>query len=136
MIVGQAIYAALTGNTTVNTLIAGRCWPDPAPQTNTSYPRVVYLADDAAGNDAFDGPAGIYEQKVTLSCEALDYTSADALASAILKYFDGLRGTFGGVSVQGIFFETDRDKQYTLENTTTLGLIYASELDFTIVWNN
>jgi hypothetical protein len=127
-----AIYAKLSGDSGV-TAITTRIRPLQSDQAD-AVPRVVYDAPDGERPRHYRGSTGQTKATVTIAAIAATYAGSIALAKAVRDCLDNGRGTWGGVTVQGCFFNTDSmsDSRESAGDTGPDNPAYIREAAFTI----
>ena len=123
MNVGKAIYYVLSNATSVTDIAGTRIYPELAEQ-EAAAPYVVYQIVSVNPDDTNDGPAVIDEVSIDILCVAESYNEAAELATATRAALDRVRGTYNGVNVESIQYDsTDSDVQDSprrYEQTVTL----------------
>lgn len=123
MNVGKAIYYLLSNAQSVTDIAGTRIYPELAEQEAVA-PYTVYQIVSVNPDDTNDGPAVIDEVVVDVLCVAESYNEAADLATAVRASLDRVRGTYNGVNVESIQYDsTDSDVQDSprrYEQTVTL----------------
>lgn len=123
MNVGKAIYYLLSNAQSVTDIAGTRIYPELAEQEAVA-PYAVYQIVSVNPDDTNDGPAVIDEVAMDILCVAESYNEAADLASAVRSALDRVRGTYNGVNVESIQYDsTDSDVQDSprrYEQTVTL----------------
>ena len=123
MNVGKAIYYLLSNAQSVTDIAGTRIYPELAEQEAVA-PYAVYQIVSVNPDDTNDGPAVIDEVVVDILCVAESYNEAADLATAVRASLDRVRGTYNGVNVESIQYDsTDSDVQDSprrYEQTVTL----------------
>lgn len=123
MNVGKAIYYLLSNAESVTNIAGTRIYPELAEQEAVA-PYAVYQIVSVNPDDTNDGPAVIDEVVVDVLCVAESYNEAADLATAVRASLDRVRGTYNGVNVESIQYDsTDSDVQDSprrYEQTVTL----------------
>lgn len=123
MNVGKAIYYLLSNAESVTNIAGTRIYPELAEQEAVA-PYAVYQIVSVNPDDTNDGPAVIDEVVVDILCVAESYNEAADLATAVRASLDRVRGTYNGVNVESIQYDsTDSDVQDSprrYEQTVTL----------------
>ena len=135
MTTGKAIYGKLSTDPTITALCAIRIYPAKSPQEQATYPLVIYAGDGGETIASFSGPSGLRKEKITVGCIGRTYASMDALSAAVRNSLDNESGTWGGVVVQGCFFEDEREDHLSSEDTGEQFELYMKEMDFTLWFN-
>jgi hypothetical protein len=111
MNVGKAIYYLLSNAESVTDIAGTRIYPELAEQ-EAAAPYAVYQIVSVNPDDTNDGPAVIDEVVVDILCVAESYNEAADLASVVRSALDRVRGTYNGVNVESIQYDsTDSDVQ-------------------------
>lgn len=113
MTIEEAITAHLLADAGVAALVATRVYPVKMPQRPT-YPAVTYFRVSGPREHSQSGPSGLAHPRFQLDCMAATYAGAKTLAAAVRLALDGFRGSMGGgggVDVNAVFIEDDRDDQ-------------------------
>ena len=122
MNVGKAIYYLLSNATDVTDICGTRIFPEVAEQESAT-PLVVYEIINVDPDDTNDGPAKLDEVTVDVVCYADTYDVAADLASVCRVALDRVRGTYNGVNVESIQFQTvdsqviDSPRRYVMAAT-------------------
>lgn len=130
--IGKAIFSQLTGNAPVAALVAGRVYPELATDQK-DYPAIVYDADDDKDEArSLSGVASLRKYTVNLAVIARDYPTLIDLCEKTIAALDNQAGTWGGIVVQGAFYEPSGDE--TILHVQDAGRIRFSmkELAFTV----
>ena len=104
----EAIYSALTGESTISALVSTRVYPSRLPQ-KPSYPAIVFSKIDTDRHIAHDGPGDLAHPRFQFDCYAQTDAAAENLSNVLRTYINGFRGTFGGLAVHGIIFIDELD---------------------------
>jgi hypothetical protein len=111
------LRAYLLADAAISTAVGGaRVYPLRLPQGQL-LPSVVYQRVSGQGVHHNQGPSVLTRPRLQIDCWAADPDAAAALADLVKERLDGFRGPmpFGAdsppatVTVQGIFFEDERD---------------------------
>ena len=139
MLIGKAIVAILTADSTVNQQISGRVSDLRAPEANraSSYPMVVYGSEGSENEKTNDGKSGMVRQTVRVSCLAQTTDAVEALLTAVNSALLGApgRSTYGGVFVHGIFAAGEDADVVSADGIGPDVLIYIKSLILTIWFN-
>lgn len=106
--IGKAIKARLTAHSGTDALVGGRIYPLRLPQGPT-YPAVRYQVISAPRTQLMGGPVGEVHARVQVDCYALTYEEADQLSAQVRIALNRWDGTSGGVVVEAVFLENERD---------------------------
>lgn len=101
-----ALYALLTGDGTLTSLVSARIFPVLVPQ-GTTMPAVTYAQVSGGRVHATDGPAGLVNSRWQFNCWGVSNASARAVSDALRQAIDGYSGTTGGVTIQAIQTEME-----------------------------
>lgn len=109
--IGLAVKARLTAHAGTSALVASRVYPLRLPQGPT-YPAVRYQLIGAPrthlmGDDP-DASIGVHA-RVQVDCYADTYAGAHELAEQVRLALSRWSGTSGGVAVEVVFLEDERD---------------------------
>ena len=102
--------------------------PDAIPRPNIIYQRI-----DTGREHSNDGPVGIADALLQLSCYADQYDQAKALAAAV-RSFDGFTGTVGEVFIHSMFLEDESDAPAPPPEGQTRG-IAGIQLTFRVAYS-
>jgi hypothetical protein len=134
--IGKAIYAQLAATAAVTAIISTRIYPQTVPETSRTYPCVAYDGDAAEIDDTYDGSSGLAYQTIKVGCLAASYAGMDALAKVVFDALSDGSGTWGGIKVQGCFFEGDDEPPpNSIQGRGPDYLIYERELTFKLAFN-
>jgi hypothetical protein len=128
---GKAIYGRLSTVDAVSALVGNRIEPLESGQAR-EYPRIAYDPDDAERPGGYTSGSGITFTDVSVYCVARTYAGAVALATAVRDAMDRQTGTWGGVVVQGCFFQNCNEDRGD-PGTGTDNSAFSHELIFRIV---
>lgn len=106
--VEKAIYSKLSGDADVSGLVSSRIYPVNLPQTPT-YPAIVYSRVSGQRAHSLSGASNIASPRVQVDAFATTYSGAKDLAAKIRAALNGFRGTVAGITIHGIFLESDND---------------------------
>lgn len=104
----EGLYSLLTGDAGVSALVSTRVYPLAVPQ-QVDLPAVAYQRISGPRLLAHDGPTGLAEARVQVTCHAATYIAAKGLADAVRAAVDGYAGTTGGVEFERIGIESEVD---------------------------
>lgn len=130
MTLEEAIYGLLAADAGVSGVLGARIYPDQAPQGAT-MPYCVYSEADRASTMTMDGPVSLDAWTMTLEVEADSKASVRRAAQAIRNKMLGFRGVVSGLTIRGIF---DQSETGSLEipNIADERGVFAVAQDFTI----
>lgn len=104
-----AIYSILAANAGVTALVSTRIYKGKAPQ-NAAYPCLVFGRDSLDYVDGIRQSADLRLSDYEILCVADTYHAADALAKAARDALNRYTGTIGGVFVEDIYIDDQRDE--------------------------
>jgi hypothetical protein len=104
----EGLYAHLSADATVAALVETRIYPLGAPQ-DAAMPNLAYQRISGAPGLAHDGPSGLAEARIQITCMAETYAGAKALATAVRNRLHGWRGGWGQVPVGAAMIDSERD---------------------------
>lgn len=108
MSVEKAIKALLDADTGVGDECGDRIYPSLLPEDETlpaiSYFRVSTVRDPKMGADSL-----VVQARIQVDCHASSYSAAKDLRDAVRTAVQRYSGTVGGVTIQQIFIEGERD---------------------------
>lgn len=93
------LYARLTSQTSVSSLIGSRVFPVIAP-TGTQLPLVIYSRTNVERPQSLSGNVGNPVVTLQLTTYGTSYTSVKSIARAVRLAVDGWTGTTAGVTIQ------------------------------------
>lgn len=102
------LYARLTSQTAVSSLIGSRVYPLIAPQ-GTPLPLVVYQRTAVERPQSLAGNVGNPVVTMQLTTYGTSYTSVKSIARAVRLAVDGWTGTTAGVTIQRSTLKTEAD---------------------------
>ena len=103
-----ALYAHLTNDTGVNALVGSRVYPLQLSQ-GAALPAISYQRISGPREYDLAGPTGRSRPRMQIDCWANSYSTVKNLASKVISSLNGLNGNMGGVDVDGIELEGERD---------------------------
>jgi hypothetical protein len=105
----SALRTFLLGDGAIFVAVAGtRIFPVTLPQ-GESRPSLVVTRISGLGDHHMQGASGLARPRYQIDAYAPKADDANALADLVKARLDGYRGPMGAVTVQGAFFETERD---------------------------
>lgn len=104
----HAVVALLEADSTVAGLVGERIWPNRIEQFE-AMPAITYLRVSTPRTKSHGGPSGLASPRIQVNCWGSDATTARQVAEAVRRKVDGWSGVAGGVRVDGIFVDGDRD---------------------------
>lgn len=127
--IGKAIYARLTVYAATSALVGTRVYPHSAPPQQKTYPLVVYRGGGDDDSATAGGGAGNVRAEVDVACIAATYAGVRALADAVKAALDDESGTWGGVVVQGVFYQ--RGTEQEVASADADNSLFVVEMTFT-----
>ena len=106
--VGKAIYARLQAVAGVTALVGTRVYPLRLPQGPT-YPAIRYQKIDAPRTHLMTWDPGEVHARVQVDSYAKTYDGAQALAAQVRGALSRWGGAAGGVTVEHVFLDDERD---------------------------
>ena len=136
MSIGPAIVSKILATTSVTTLIGTRFYPGYDKINDKVYPLAVYKIENVTPILANDGPTGLETADVVIACIGSTPADSDAVATVIQAAMDGARGTWAGITVQGMFLKDDGISEDVITEPQTEEIIYfIKELSFTVSYS-
>lgn len=110
---GKAIFAKLSADSAITTLVSTRIYPFLAP-TQKDFPVILY--DIASQNQQLTlaGAISYTESDVDLTVVSTSYDSSVAIAALVKTCLDNQTGTWGGIKVVGCFQEDNQEEVATI----------------------
>ena len=136
MNIAPAITTQLLNTSGVTAIVGTRIYPEYDRQADKVYPLAVYKVENVTTYMSNQGPTGFETADYVIAVIGETYADADAVASAIQTALDGSRGTWSGVTIQGVFLKDDgvSDDVVTEPQTEEI-LFYTKELTFSVSYN-
>lgn len=106
--IAPGLFTLLTSDVTISGLIGTRMYPVRAPQ-NKPFPLVTYTPITGTRFHHSEGGAGLSGPRIQIDCWGESYADAKNTADAIRKVLDGYSGAAGDETIQGAFFDSERD---------------------------
>lgn len=131
MTIEEAIYGLLTADLAVRGLIASRLFPDQAPE-GTEFPCVVYSQADQRTVMTYGGPKKLNSYSMSFEVFGTSKRSVKDVSRAIRSRLNGYRGVASGMSIQGIFDESETSGVEIPIHADEFG-VYSAELTF-FIW--
>jgi hypothetical protein len=125
-----AIYSKLSTDTAVTSQVGSNIEPGLAAQSD-AYPAVLIQEDSIEYSGGHAGSDGIATAVVKIDCEATTYTTATAVAAAVINSLNYEKGTWGGIVVQGSFVDDSTDDY---EYTDNENLYFGVTVKATIIY--
>lgn len=104
----EAIYTELTTAAAVIAIAGTRGYPELIPEVS-AMPAWAYQTISANRETVHSGSSGFVDKVIQITCQAVSYASAKALAGAIRARLHGYRGTLSGVKIHRIVVDNDQD---------------------------
>lgn len=105
---GEAIYNRLTTDVAVSAIVDTRVFPSLSPEQKT-FPLIVYSINSADEDGQYTQRVNPIQKVLKVVSVAETYSALENLAKKVRDSIDDQSGTWGGVVVQGIFFEDESD---------------------------
>ena len=120
MAIAQDVRTYLLTKSAVTTLVGTRIFPSFIPQSNTTYPCIVYNLINQLPAHMLSGGAGYAETRVQLDVYATTLLVAESLAEVLRDELQGYKGTMGSSTVSSVvyknmvgFYEPPQDQSDT-----------------------
>lgn len=104
----EALYSDLTTAAGVVAIAGTRGYPELIPEIS-ALPAWAYQTITSNREPVHSGSSGLTEQTIQITCQAVTYASAKALAAAIRARLHGFKGTLSGLKVHRITVDNDQD---------------------------
>lgn len=88
MSIETSLYSTLTGDAGVSALIGTRVYPNLAPE-GAAHPLVAYSVISGSHIDTIPGTGDTTRKLVQIDCHANTYSSAKAVAAAVISALEG-----------------------------------------------
>lgn len=112
--IGEWIFSALTGNSTISGIVSNRIFPQEYPP-NTTFPCIVWDEFSYSTNPAYDKILDGRSYSVTFHCIDRDFDTATNLANQVSYYLDGAEGSAGGFNCLQSYLEGgSTDEEYDI----------------------
>lgn len=109
MIVGKAIYNILSNASDLTDIVGSRIFPVAAGQ-QTAFPFVVFDVERTDPVNRMQGRALMHQISLTVTSYSKRYDEAANVAVEVCNALDRVTpGTYNGVAIQGIIFESQSD---------------------------
>jgi hypothetical protein len=123
----EAIYARLSGDPALNTLVGDRITPGRRDQ-GTGLPAVVYHVISAPRRRTLRGRTAMVQGRIQIDCWGATEDQADLTGKAVKAALEGARFTHNGDVVRGVFLiEENEDAGSDAE-----GRPFLSRMDFRV----
>lgn len=106
MVIEECLVSLINGGIAA---LGSRVYPLRIPQ-NPTYPALAYQRISTPRIMSHDGASKLAMPRIQLTLWASTYSSLKAVSEALRGLLIGYRGTVGGVVIQGIFFDSERDE--------------------------
>lgn len=126
--IGAGLRTLLINDSGVSNLIGSRMYPVRLPQSPT-VPAIVYMAITGQRFHNTEGSSGLSGPRIQIDCWAATFSETQSLALAVRKVLDGYRGAAGDDTIQGAFFDSERD---FFEADAGVSGLYRTSMDFFI----
>lgn len=136
MAVGAAIYAQLSEHTALTALVGENITPEFVRQEDRAYPCVVYVATGKKPVRTYAGDTSLTDSEVHVFCQARSYSQSQQVADAVSDAIDNGSGTWGGITVRGVFLEDQNEVVISNSQTDESDLVYQTEQIFKVWWIN
>jgi hypothetical protein len=110
MSIEEDLRTYLLAATTIQTVVGDRIHHNHVPESS-DLPYVWYRRSSEINEVDMDGPGGLFNTEFDIECYAADDAEAQELGDSVRARLNGVRGTVGASTVQGIFV-TDKDDDY------------------------
>lgn len=107
--IGEVIYNILSNNTTVNTAVNGRIYPQFAP-LETVFPLIVFTQVSKTPDNTKDGGSVIDTTRMQIDVYDKNHANTGLIAQQIRAALDGYEGVNNGHSIQSIYFERESEQ--------------------------
>lgn len=135
-IIGDAIHAQLTGHSGTRALVGSRVYPLRLPQgtgaSSLPYPAVRYQVIGAPRSHVMGQDTGEVFARVQVDCYAETYRDAHLLSAQVRAALSRQSGTWGGVVIDSVFLEDERDMDEPLVEWDGEQGVYRVMLDFIV----
>ena len=129
----EAIIGHLLDTMGVSALVSNRVYPLSLPQGRT-LPAMTVQRVSGAPLYADDGEAGLVNPRVQVDCWGATYAAAKLSARAAVTALSAYVGDMGGVEVQYVLLEDERDMPRE-SGANAAEYVFRVSLDF-IVWHS
>jgi len=110
--IGPALFAKLTGDSGVSSLVATRVYPQIAPE-NADYPHLVYQQISAGPARRLDGASDTFGTLQQVDIYARTKAVAETVADAVRACLDGRgRETWGATVIKASTFDEQYDGSF------------------------
>ena len=109
MVIEECLVSIITGGIAA---LGTRVYPIRIPQ-NPTYPALAYQRISTPRIMSHSGASKLAKPRIQLTLWATSYSSLKTLSEALRALLVGYRGTVGGVSIQALFFDSERDEYDT-----------------------
>lgn len=101
----------LLADGTISGIVGQKIHPLRFPPT-PAYPAILFSIITGDRSNHYRGADGLAAPRIQFDCYATTYLGAELLAEALRKRVNGFKGVMGGspgTTVQGIFYDSERD---------------------------
>lgn len=109
--VATELRSFLLADADISDLVGTRIHPLTLPQ-NPTLPAITFQWISGTRSHHYQGPDGLSRPRIQFDCYASTYLEMEELSEALRARMDGFSGIIGDLetlSVQGIFFDSERD---------------------------
>jgi hypothetical protein len=124
----EGIIAKLLATSGVTDLVSQRVSPGRRPQAS-ALPAITLTTISGAPVYTDDGESGLASASIEINCWGETYSSAKAVARAVKAALSAFAGEAGGVTVQNILLDAERDFSESGSNASAYP--YRTNLDLT-----
>ena len=129
--VGQSIFARLSGQSGVTSLVSNQIYGKSAP-SHASFPYITFHKISEVRPHAMVRDPGIAEARIQVSTWSTDIAQADAIARQVRTALQDYKGSTGGIDIQRIFFDVEIELPSGIEPETVESIAHIAQ-DY-IVW--
>ena len=135
-VAGNALNALLLTDAAVEALVGKRIFPDEMPQGGT-LPAVVYTEENMAKVRSLSGNSGTVYPRYQVECLAETRKQARTLAAAVRDRLEDFNSAAaGGVWVQWIIVEDEREGPASIQNPDGSARLVKSKTLDVVIWHN
>jgi hypothetical protein len=126
----EALIALLIGDGGLAALVGARVHGGSRPQ-GSGLPAVVIARIGGAPLYSDEGEVGLDQARMQVDCWGESYASAKLTARAVRRVLSGFEGTVGGITIQFIMLDAERDFREGGANSAEY--LFRTTLDF-LIW--
>jgi len=126
----EALIGYLLAHPAVAQAVGKRIWWVERPQ-GSQLPAIVLLRIDGGRDYRMAGASGLVNSRVQVDCWGNSYGDGKRGARAVVQALKGLTGTYGGIEIQAVFVDAERDFS---EDAGASRRLFRTSLDF-IMWH-